>query len=220
MTESFDHRGAGPVEISSRSYQQLACGTCGKNTKQVREAPGEAWRCTEHVPVSEKNCIASGPWCLRHSKPFAECVKVDKALGGETVHAVVESEPRIKTGEEFVEAGQLLNGVEYEKLRAAGRIGVAEPDLGRKDDSKKIRYLLLPSKALQEVVRVLEFGASRYGVDNWKHVRNGHTRYLNAMLRHVWAYVGGEENDPDSGLHHLAHAVCCGLFLIEGVLDK
>jgi hypothetical protein len=82
-----------------------------------------------------------------------------------------------------------------------------------KDDSAKIDIMAMN---FHEVVQVLEFGAKKYAPDNWKHVE-GH-RYDDALLRHVQAYMGGEMNDPETGLHHLAHATCCILFKIY--LDK
>jgi hypothetical protein len=83
---------------------------------------------------------------------------------------------------------------------------------GVKHDQTKRRWTLIPWGPLGEVVDVLEFGAAKYAVDNWQKV--GRDRYVDAMIRHVAAYVAGERNDPESGLHHLAHAVCCGLFVV------
>jgi hypothetical protein len=40
-------------------------------------------------------------------------------------------------------------------------------------------------------------------------------RYFDAMQRHMWAWKEGEVNDPESGKHHLAHAMCCLMFLYE-----
>jgi hypothetical protein len=91
--------------------------------------------------------------------------------------------------------------------------------LGVKHDKQKVRPTLLfksLKQPLDEVMAVLEFGARKYAPDNWKHVE-GH-RYDDAMLRHIQAYLGGEMNDPETGLHHLAHATCCILFKIY--LDK
>jgi len=34
-------------------------------------------------------------------------------------------------------------------------------------------------------------------------------------LRHLTAWWAGEDLDPESGLHHLAHAACCLMFLLE-----
>jgi hypothetical protein len=83
---------------------------------------------------------------------------------------------------------------------------------GIKHDQTKRRWTLLPWGPLGEVVDVLQFGAAKYAVDNWQHVKR--ERYVDAMLRHAAAYVAGERNDPESGLHHLAHAACCALFVM------
>lgn len=88
---------------------------------------------------------------------------------------------------------------------------------GRKDDKDKLDWTLLPIEPLEDVVRVLEFGAKKYARDNWRKVDNAHRRYIAAALRHIVAYQKGEVNDPESGQPHLAHAACCLLFL--GALD-
>ncbi len=89
---------------------------------------------------------------------------------------------------------------------------------GKKDDAAKPDYLhhlspLLPSAPLAQVVKVLEFGAERYGADNWRKVEK--VRYVKAILRHTVAAIRGEKTDPDTGASHWAHAACCALFLIE-----
>lgn len=84
--------------------------------------------------------------------------------------------------------------------------------VGRKDDSKKPRFSLLPQ--LGPVVAVLEFGARRYGVGNWQHVPDARQRYFDAAQRHLWAWWDGQTLDPDSGLPHLAHACASLLFLL------
>ena len=53
-----------------------------------------------------------------------------------------------------------------------------------------------------------------YGPDNWRRVTDAKNRYFAAMVRHITAWWGGEKFDPESGLHHLAHAGCCLLFLM------
>ncbi len=86
---------------------------------------------------------------------------------------------------------------------------------GRKDDSGKPRWDLLPFGALEEVARVLTFGARKYADDNWKKVPDLRRRYLAASLRHVYSWRKGEAKDPETGLHHLAHAACCLLFVLS-----
>jgi len=86
---------------------------------------------------------------------------------------------------------------------------------GRKDDSEKTQYNLVPPFALEEIANVMTFGAKKYAPNNWKHVDNAKSRYTGAAMRHIEAYRQGVENDPETGLHHLAHASCCMMFLIE-----
>lgn len=85
---------------------------------------------------------------------------------------------------------------------------------GRKDDSGKLRYTLLPWEAINAVVEVLEYGAKKYAPDNWRKVPYPKVRYSDAAMRHLVAWGQGERRDPESGLHHLAHAVCCLLFAL------
>ena len=52
------------------------------------------------------------------------------------------------------------------------------------------------------------------GADNWRYVDNARTRYFDAAQRHIMAWWQGEQTDSESGKHHLAHAVCCLMFLM------
>ncbi len=90
--------------------------------------------------------------------------------------------------------------------------GLVEP--GTKLDTDKLRWSLLPSGTIAQVIHVLEYGAKKYSVGNWVGVPDGNTRYYDAAMRHLDAWRGGEINDPESGLPHLAHAACCLLFLL------
>lgn len=84
---------------------------------------------------------------------------------------------------------------------------------GRKFDGGKLQYGLLPPSALKETVKVLTFGAQKYEIDNWKRVPDAERRYFDAAMRHLWAYKEGEQLDPETGLSHLAHALCCIMFI-------
>lgn len=85
---------------------------------------------------------------------------------------------------------------------------------GVKFDNNKPQWSLMPWKALSQVVDVLTYGAKKYAPDNWKKVPNARQRYIDAGFRHLTAYAGGEKNDSETGLSHLAHATCCLLFLL------
>lgn len=76
---------------------------------------------------------------------------------------------------------------------------------GRKDDGGKLRYDLIPPDALDALARVYTKGATVYGDRNWEQGIS-YCRIFAALMRHCWAWFRGEENDPDDGLHHMAHA--------------
>jgi hypothetical protein len=82
-----------------------------------------------------------------------------------------------------------------------------------KYDGRKRRYDLLPFDALEEVIKVLEAGAEKYDDHNWTR-GCAWSRYWSAAMRHLTAWWLGESADSETGLSHLAHAVCCLLFLI------
>lgn len=84
---------------------------------------------------------------------------------------------------------------------------------GVKFDGDKPRMDLLDPYAIEQLSRVLTFGARKYAAHNWrKGIRK--SRLLAAALRHLFAYLRGEDQDPESGLSHAAHAMCCCMFLL------
>lgn len=94
-----------------------------------------------------------------------------------------------------------------------------------KHDHGKLDWSLLPSESIEEVLKVMAFGAAKYEKNNW---RSGttHMRALSACFRHCIAYMRGEDNDPESGICHLAHACTNLLFILyyrkysKGVDDR
>lgn len=92
---------------------------------------------------------------------------------------------------------------------------------GVKHDAGKPRmdqWKLLPPLATQAIVGVLVFGVKKYSAWGWRKVVGWRWRYVAALLRHVFAYARGEARDPETGEHHLAHAGCCLLFLLDNEL--
>lgn len=84
---------------------------------------------------------------------------------------------------------------------------------GTKLDAGKLRWDLLPFAELEDVVRVLTFGAAKYEAENWQLVKGARRRYLAAAFRHLVAWTKGERVDPETGYPHLAHAATNLLFL-------
>ena len=88
------------------------------------------------------------------------------------------------------------------------------PTLGVKFDKDKPKWNLLPWSEIEDIVKVLTSGAYKYAPDNWKFVDDANNRYMAATMRHLVAFQQGERYDPESGEHHVAHAICCLLFML------
>lgn len=89
-------------------------------------------------------------------------------------------------------------------------------DQERKFDAGKLRYDLIPPKAIKALAEVLTYGANKYADNSWKQVKPFNDRYYAALMRHLMAWREGELKDSESGLPHLAHALCNVMFLLVG----
>jgi len=85
---------------------------------------------------------------------------------------------------------------------------------GRKDDTGKERFDLLPVDPLFKVVQVYTMGAQKYADRNWeKGIKYG--RVFAALMRHAWKWWRGETYDQVDGQHHLSSVVWCAMALME-----
>ena len=85
---------------------------------------------------------------------------------------------------------------------------------GTKYDDGKVPLDLWSPDALEETAKVLAFGAKKYGAYNWADGIK-YSRVFAALLRHLWDFWRGKKLDKESGLPHLAHAMCCLMFLLH-----
>jgi len=85
---------------------------------------------------------------------------------------------------------------------------------GRKDDSGKLRYDLLPMHAEKLLATVLSHGAEKYTPRNWEQ-GIAWSRVYAALRRHLAAWWQGEDVDADSKLPTIGHVLCCVVFLAE-----
>lgn len=83
-----------------------------------------------------------------------------------------------------------------------------------KHDQEKVQLDLLSASWIFGVGEVLTFGAKKYAAHNWR-AGLQRSRLLGATLRHVFAYLRGEDFDSETGLLHLYHASCCLMFASE-----
>lgn len=85
-----------------------------------------------------------------------------------------------------------------------------------RSDLGKLRYDLLPPKVIEDLVTVLSGGAAKYGDSNWRNDGGmAWSRCYASLMRHLQAWYQGQDTDPESGLSHLAHAMCNLTFLME-----
>lgn len=82
---------------------------------------------------------------------------------------------------------------------------VVNPTTGGEKGTKLARFELLPPDALRQIAEQFGRGASKYADRNWE---RGYDWSLSfgALQRHLWAWWGGEDDDPEFGSSHLAAA--------------
>lgn len=97
---------------------------------------------------------------------------------------------------------------------------VSEPlKEGTKYDADKVRMDLLPSDPLEEIAKVLTFGAKKYKAHNWRKGIN-YSRVYAGLQRHLKDWNNNISEDSETKLNHLAHAGCCIMFLLEYEMNK
>lgn len=84
---------------------------------------------------------------------------------------------------------------------------------GLKKDTGKPRMDLLPDDALEDIARVLGFGADKYAPGNWA-LGIPISKLIAAQKRHMKDFIEGRDFDPESGLHQMAHVACNDLFIL------
>jgi hypothetical protein len=84
---------------------------------------------------------------------------------------------------------------------------------GVKHDGGKARYDLIPPEIEEAIAKVLSFGAIKYGERNWELGMHWGRPYA-ALRRHMAAWWGGENSDPETGMPHTWHAACCLAFIV------
>jgi hypothetical protein len=84
---------------------------------------------------------------------------------------------------------------------------------GIKNDQEKVRTDLLPPEFCLAVSEILTFGAKKYADENWR-AGISYKRVIGAVLRHLYTWMVGKDNDNESGKSHLWHAACNLCFLI------
>ena len=87
----------------------------------------------------------------------------------------------------------------------------SEKKADRFNDGKP-RWSLVDFDSLEPMVKVLEYGCKKYDANNWKKGLKT-TEIIESMMRHMQAYLRGEDIDPESKLPHTGHIMCNAMFL-------
>lgn len=90
---------------------------------------------------------------------------------------------------------------------------------GVKHDQNKIRWDLIPYDAVNEIAKVLTFGAAKYEARNWEKGMDW-SRAFGALQRHLTRWFHGQDKDKETRLTHLANAGCCLFFLLSWELRQ
>jgi hypothetical protein len=91
--------------------------------------------------------------------------------------------------------------------KGIGDVESKEKGTGARYNSDKPDFSLIPLFTLEDEARVWMHGQKKYAPWNWSKGMPWSVP-LASLMRHMAAWQQGEENDAESGLPHLAHAMC------------
>ncbi|HEV8492477.1 MAG TPA: dATP/dGTP diphosphohydrolase domain-containing protein [Candidatus Angelobacter sp.] len=90
-----------------------------------------------------------------------------------------------------------------------GEPWVPEKFIGKPGDGQGLRYNdgkprfdLLPPEALKALAEHYGKGAEKYAARNWERGMDW-CKCFASLERHAWAWMGGEDIDPENGSHHM-----------------
>jgi hypothetical protein len=88
-----------------------------------------------------------------------------------------------------------------------GDVNSEERGSGARYNDNKPDLSLIPFCTLEDEARVWMYGKGKYAAWNWAKGMDWSIPFA-CLQRHLAAWQRGEEVDPESGLPHLAHAMC------------
>lgn len=97
-------------------------------------------------------------------------------------------------------------GVVVAEVNPKAALGDAKPSMS-----------LIPPAALLHMGAAMKNGAAKYGALKWREVSLDSTTYYDAAMRHMLAWLDGEDVAPDSGVHHLGHVMACCAIVLDAI---
>lgn len=91
---------------------------------------------------------------------------------------------------------------------------LATTGLRYNQDKPEMSMILEADKAMAGLSKVLMYGRDKYSRGNWLGGLE-HMGIVDCLMRHLTAYVSGENLDEESGLPHVDHVLANALFLSQ-----
>lgn len=87
---------------------------------------------------------------------------------------------------------------------------------GKKNDFGKLDYSLVSKNSMDAISSALMYGAAKY--QRYQYLSGfPYCRLLAALGRHLHQLQSGEDYDPESGLHHMAHIMANGQMILDNL---
>lgn len=82
---------------------------------------------------------------------------------------------------------------------------------------QKLRPGLIPHHVRARLAVAMSEGARKYGDWNWRDKPISYSDYIDALHRHLIAVEGGQDDDPDSKLHHLIKIMSTCTVMLDAI---
>lgn len=80
---------------------------------------------------------------------------------------------------------------------------------------KPSTWSVFPRWVMLAVGRVMSVGAAKYGAFNYRETNISASVYQDAMERHMQLWFDGEDDDPETGVSHLASVIASAALLMD-----
>ena len=112
------------------------------------------------------------------------------------------------------EGTRIATQEELESVGLGKPINGAKQGSGLRYNTNKPEIHQVPISLINGVAEVLKYGEQKYAKGNWEGGFEWTIPY-DCLMRHMFAWLSGEEQDKESGLSHLYHAAANIAMLIE-----
>jgi hypothetical protein len=113
--------------------------------------------------------------------------------------------------------GVVIDSELYPESNVMSGVGPEAPTVenekGGRQSLKRWRFDLIDGPAIFVLGRILDVGAKKYGVDNWRKIEV--ESHVNSVIMHAYAYLSGDRSDD-----HLGHMFTRAMFAVGVALSE